>query len=150
MVVGSASGHLHFLDAASLAPVAPARLVTASWVLDLQLSPDGRLLAVMGSDGDVTLYDTSTWRPYGKPFVDKLGWGFLAFDGDVLRVYGGARCRRGDRRRPAVVGQGRVPGRQHASDPGRVRGDPPRGAAVPDVPLTSAFHLACRLSWRRS
>ena len=57
-------------------------------MLDLQLSPDGRQLAVMGSDGDVTLYDTSTWRPYGKPVVDKLGWGFLSYDDDVLRVYG--------------------------------------------------------------
>ncbi len=42
----------------------------------------------MGSDGDVTLYDTSTWRPYGKPVLDELGWGFLVFDDDRLRVYG--------------------------------------------------------------
>lgn len=88
LAVGSASGHLRFLDAATLQRVAPDRLVTASWVFDLQLSPDGRMLAVMGSDGDVTLYDAGTWRPYGKPVLDKLGWGFLAFDADSLRVYG--------------------------------------------------------------
>lgn len=88
VVVGSASGHLAFLDVRSLEPVAPTRLVTASWVFDLQLSPNGDVLAVMGSDGDVTLYDTGTWRPYGKPVVDKLGWGFLVFNDDALRIYG--------------------------------------------------------------
>lgn len=88
LAVGSASGHLRFLDTSTLEAVAPDRLVTASWVFDLQLSPDGRVLAVMGSDGDVTLYDTSTWRPYGKPVLDELGWGFLVFDDDRLRVYG--------------------------------------------------------------
>ena len=77
MVLGSDSGRLYFLDVATLERVAPDRLVTAGFVIDLQLSPDGSMLAAMGTDGDVTLFDAATWRPYGKPVVDGLGWGFL-------------------------------------------------------------------------
>ncbi|MFC6422050.1 BTAD domain-containing putative transcriptional regulator [Ornithinimicrobium tianjinense] len=88
LVVGSLSGRLHFLDAGTLRRVAPDRLVTAGYVVDLQRSPDGSTIAVMGSDGDVTLLDATTWRPYGKPVVDGLGWGFLAFDERQLRIYG--------------------------------------------------------------
>ena len=68
--------------------MAPDRLVTAGIVIDLQVSPDGSMLAAMGSDGDVTLFDTTTWRPYGKPVVDGLGLGFLSFTDDTLRIYG--------------------------------------------------------------
>ena len=88
LVIGSLSGRLHFLDAETLDRVAPDRLVTAGFVVDLQRSPDGSVMAVMGSDGDVTLLDTTTWRPYGKPVVDGLGWGFLVFDDRQLRIYG--------------------------------------------------------------
>ena len=88
LVLGSDSGRLFFLDAATLEPVAPARLVTSGFVVDVQLSPDGSILAAMGADGDVTLFDSTTWRPFGKPVVDGLGWGFLSFTGDTLRIYG--------------------------------------------------------------
>ena len=86
--MGSDSGRLYFLDVATLERVAPDRLVTAGFVIDLQMSPDGRMLAAMGTDGDVTLFDPPTWRPYGKPVVDGLGWGFLSFTDDSLRIYG--------------------------------------------------------------
>ena len=46
------------------------------------------MLAVMGTDGDTTLFDTGTWQPYGGPVADHLGWGLLAFDGPLLRIYG--------------------------------------------------------------
>ena len=88
VVLGSDRGRLYFLDAQTLERVAPDRLVTAGFVIDLQLSPDGALLAAMGTDGDVTLFDAATWRPYGKPVVDGLGWGFLSFTDDTLRIYG--------------------------------------------------------------
>ncbi len=88
MAVGSDAGRLYFLDVATLERVAPDRLVTAGFVIDLQMSADGRLLAAMGTDGDVTLFDPATWRPYGKPVVDGLGWGFLSFTDDSLRIYG--------------------------------------------------------------
>ena len=29
------------------------------------------VLATLGTDGDLTLWDTATWRPYGKPVVDE-------------------------------------------------------------------------------
>ncbi|MGZ8738406.1 MAG: nSTAND1 domain-containing NTPase [Nocardioides sp.] len=88
MALGSDSGRLYFLDVVTLDRVAPDRLVSAGFVIDLQMSPDGSLLAVMGTDGDVTLFDSTTWRPYGKPVVDGLGWGFLSFTEDSLRIYG--------------------------------------------------------------
>jgi WD40 repeat protein len=88
IALGSDSGRLFFLDATTLERVAPDRLVTAGFVIDLQLSPDGSMLAAMGTDGDVTLFDAATWRPLGKPVVDGLGWGFLSFTDDSLRMYG--------------------------------------------------------------
>jgi WD40 repeat protein len=88
LVLGSISGRIYFLDTRALDPVAPTRVVTAGFVLDLAFSPDRRVLAVMGTDGDTTLFDTATWRPYGRPVVDHLGWGFLSFEGETLRVYG--------------------------------------------------------------
>ena len=88
MALGSDSGRLYFLDASTLDRVAPDRLVTAGFVIDLQMSPDGSMLAAMGTDGDVTLLDPATWRPYGKPVVDGLGSGFLSFTEDSLRIYG--------------------------------------------------------------
>ena len=57
-------------------------------MIDLQVSPDGSILAAMGAEGDVTLFDPTTWRPFGKPVVDGLGKGFLSFTDDSLRMYG--------------------------------------------------------------
>jgi hypothetical protein len=87
-VLGSITGRLYFLDAATLEPVAPQRLLTGGFVIDLEVEPEGTMLAAMGSDGDVTLFDTTTWRPYGKPVTDGLGWGFLSFSfEDTLRIF---------------------------------------------------------------
>jgi len=87
LVLGSLSGRLHFLNATTLEPVAVPRVVTAGFVLDVAFSPDSPVLAVMGTDGDTTLFDTTTWRPYGRPVVDHLGWGLLAFRGTQLGMY---------------------------------------------------------------
>ena len=56
---------------------------------DLETSPDGRILASIGSAGDVTLWDTATWRPYGQPLTDDGLWGWLTFTADStgLRVF---------------------------------------------------------------
>ena len=81
MAVGSDSGHLYVLDAEDLEPVGPERLVTGGFVNDVEISPDGQTAATIGSDGDVTIWDTGTWRPYGLPVIDEdLGNGFLSFD----------------------------------------------------------------------
>ena len=89
LVAGGFTGQIHFLGAADLTPVAVTRLITGGWVIDLEVSPDGRLLASMGTDGDVTLWDTRSWSPIGKPVLDKRTWGFLSFTegGRGLRVY---------------------------------------------------------------
>ncbi len=80
LAVGSTDGWLHLLDGSSLRPTAPRRLITGGFVLDVEVSPDGRMAATLGTDGDTVLWDTSTWQPFGQRVVDGGGWGFLAFD----------------------------------------------------------------------
>ena len=79
IAAGSSNGWLHFLVAETLEPAAPRRLITGGWVTELEVSRDGRLMASVGTDGDVTLWDTATWRPYGQPVTHgpRLGVGDL-------------------------------------------------------------------------
>lgn len=89
IAAGAIDGRLHVVSADTLEPVAPSRLITGGFVIDLEIAPDGRTMASIGSDGDVTLWDTATWRPYGQPVADDRGWGWLTFtpSGDDLRIY---------------------------------------------------------------
>jgi WD40 repeat protein len=98
VAVGSSMGWLYVLEADTLDPAAPRRLLTGGPVGDIEISPDGRVGATLeGADGDVTLWDTSSWRPYGQAVLRDHGVGFLRFDPDSsnLRVvYGkGLRAR---------------------------------------------------------
>ncbi|KGN38369.1 nSTAND1 domain-containing NTPase, partial [Knoellia aerolata] len=79
VIAGDFAGWVRFLRADTLEPAAPKRLIAAGFVIGATVSPDGSVLATLGTDGDLTLWDTGTWRPYGKPVVDEQAWGFIHF-----------------------------------------------------------------------
>ena len=89
LVAGSDAGWLHVVSAKTLGPVAPPRLITGGWIPDLETSPDGRTMASIGSDGDIMVWDTRTWRPFGQPLTDNGQFGWLTFTADsgALRVF---------------------------------------------------------------
>ncbi|KGN31259.1 hypothetical protein N798_09360 [Knoellia flava TL1] len=79
VVAGDFAGWIHFLGVDDLRPVAPKRLIAAGFVIGARISPDGSVLASLGTDGELTLWDTDTWRPFGKPVTDDQAWGFIHF-----------------------------------------------------------------------
>jgi WD40 repeat protein len=88
LLVGTRAGELHIRRVSDLGEAAPARLVTDGWVTDVQVSPTGDLAATVGTDGELLLWDTATWRPLGKRLTDGLGWGWASFaaDGSSVRT----------------------------------------------------------------
>jgi WD40 repeat protein len=89
LAAGSVGGRLYFLSPTTLREVEPTRLIAGGYVMALEASPDGRVMASLGTDGDLTLWDTGTLHPYGKPVSDNQMWGILSFSADsrTLRVF---------------------------------------------------------------
>ena len=98
-------------------------------------SDSGDYLASLGGDGDVMLWDTATWRPYGQPLTDDAGLGWTYFPprrargADVLREWSGHR----DRRPPERVGGRCVPCCQPRPDRRRERPAPAGRSDAPDL-----------------
>jgi DNA-binding SARP family transcriptional activator/WD40 repeat protein len=86
IAVGTTNGWLHVLDGETLDPRSPRRRVTAGVLTDVEVSPDGRVGATIGPEGDVTLWDPTTWSPYGQPLFDDRFVGFLRFTPDSSRL----------------------------------------------------------------
>lgn len=85
VVVGGLDGRLSFLDGRTLEPVAPPREAAAGFVIDLLAL--GPVLASLGSDGEVRLWDVASWQPIGLPLVEEHSWGFLSGDAQELSVW---------------------------------------------------------------
>ncbi len=83
VVAGDSHGSVSFLDGDTLETVAPTRTLRGGWIMDLEVAPDGRLLASLGTDGSVVLWDTAGWTPLGQPVSDARHWGLLAFSPDA-------------------------------------------------------------------
>ena len=69
--------------------VAP-RQVFPGFVLDIAANPNGSLLALHGTDGEVVLWDVAAAEPVGEPLVPDPGnaWGWVRFtpDGAALEA----------------------------------------------------------------
>lgn len=68
------------------------RQVVPAWISEVAVSPDGRLIAVLGGDGTVVLIDNATGEPIGKPLkagLDVGRYGFVQFtdDGKAFEVF---------------------------------------------------------------
>ena len=85
LVVGGLDGRLNFLDGETLEPLAPPREAAAGFVIDLLAI--GPLLASLGSDGDVRLWDVATWQPVGLGLTEEHYWGFLSGRSEELAVW---------------------------------------------------------------
>ena len=89
LALGSVTGWLYVVDGTTLD--AHETFVACSpagrWATS-RSDPDGRLAATIeGADGDVVLWDTGTWRPYGQAVLRDHGQGFLHFDPDASYLH---------------------------------------------------------------
>ncbi|MDT0185638.1 BTAD domain-containing putative transcriptional regulator [Microbacterium sp. ARD31] len=102
LVVGGLDGRLLFLDGSTLSPVAPPREVSAGFVIDVVQVGD--VVASLGTDGDVRLWDVRTWSPIGLPVTEENVPGFLSgSDGELRAWFEGGSTSRGGRARDLAL-----------------------------------------------
>jgi DNA-binding SARP family transcriptional activator/WD40 repeat protein len=82
LVTGTDRGWLGFWSAQTGEPVAPPSLLNGSWILDVEVSLDGRMLVASNREGATTLVDAETWRPYGLPITEEARWIWPVFSAD--------------------------------------------------------------------
>jgi WD40 repeat protein len=90
LAYGGTMGRLEFRDMPSGTPIGAPQDIAAGFLVDLAISPDGRLLSSVDSDGKVTLWDADTRTQIGQPLTTGgLPWGWAAFtpDGRALEVF---------------------------------------------------------------
>lgn len=85
LAVGVLDGRMLFLDGRSLATVAPPREVSAGFVIDIVQV--GAVVASLGTDGDVRLWEPATWSPIGLPVTEENAPGFLSGTPVTLRAW---------------------------------------------------------------
>lgn len=138
LVVGNLTGgHLDFLSVPQLEPVAPRRLVTSGRVVALAASTDGHVLACMGGDGDLTLWDpgdlAAVRRPDHRPERARTSLHHPRRQHHPHPVRPGLRQRH--RHSPRRLGQGRLHSRQprpHTEEDAIIRpGQAPRPTCRP-------------------
>ena len=81
-----ARGWIGFWSAETGAEVAPPSLLNGSWILDVEVSPDGRMLAASNREGATALLDVETRRPYGLPITEEARWIWPVFSADSRRL----------------------------------------------------------------
>ena len=134
-ILGTYGGYLHVLSATDLQPMAPRRLTTGGWLIDLAVSPDGAYLASLGGDGDVLLWDTAELAATRPTHFGRQRLGIPGIRHGRPHPAGGAPGRH----------RAHLPGRPERVDPAGLRRRQPRPhpGRIPDHPAgaTLAVHL---------